>query len=170
MKKQFLDAVYGQDLMSVRLFLSNELLLDPRGKSFDEMLEYAEDHCTNLYEICNSDFKVMNDSNDWDQQYLNELKNEVDTHFIRSLLMHYKEVVLFVLKDKAEALNKQEQEARNNVKDSTEIYKKIACGTLLVGGVALTITGLYLTKSMMIKLGAASIIAGGFCVYKIINK
>ena len=169
MKEQFVEAIKEGEIVFVRLFLSNELLLDPRGDSFDEMLEYAESHCPNLYENYDSTFNTLNDSNQWNQQYLNDLKNEIDTHFEKKLLKHYKEVALVVLKDKAAALNTQEQETYNK-KSNAKIYKRIACGTLLAGGVALMATGFYLTKETMIRIGVASLITGSFFAYKLIKK
>ena len=53
MKAKFIRAVENNDLSMVRAFISNEMLLDPRGKSFDEMLSFAESRFSNLYEIDN---------------------------------------------------------------------------------------------------------------------
>ena len=53
MKQKFITAVNAGDVVSVRLMLSNELMLDPRGKSFDEMLFFAEKQLPNLYEADN---------------------------------------------------------------------------------------------------------------------
>ena len=41
MKVKFIKAVESRDLVSVRLFIANELMLDPRGKSFAEMKNFA---------------------------------------------------------------------------------------------------------------------------------
>ena len=50
MKQTFIESVKSGDVEEVRLALSNELLLDPRGKSFTEMLSYAEANLSNLFE------------------------------------------------------------------------------------------------------------------------
>ncbi|MBR5656203.1 MAG: hypothetical protein IKW98_05915 [Prevotella sp.] len=166
MRKQFLDAVYEQDLMSVRLFLSNELIIDPRGRTFDEMLLYAEKNLPNLYEDCDTSFSVIYDSSKWDQQYLNEVKNELDVHFSQNLLNHYKDVVLYVLKEKADCITEQEQfgKEQDNSNVNHTVRNNIACGTLLVGGAALSVTGLYLTKYLMVKAGAVCLLTGGSCL------
>jgi len=166
MKKQFIDAVYEHDLITIRLFLSNELIIDPRGRTFDEMLEYAENHCPDLYEDFDSSFSVIYDSSKWTQQYLNELKNELDVRFSQQLLKHYKDVVLFVLKEKADCITEQElfSTEQNNKIVNDNIREKVACGTLLVGGAALSATGIYLTKLLMVKTGAACLFAGGSCL------
>ena len=41
MDSKFIDAVQSKKLVRVRLALSNELMLDPRGVTFSEMLRYA---------------------------------------------------------------------------------------------------------------------------------
>ena len=51
MKDKFIKAVESGDIESVRLFLSNELMLDPRGISFHEMLNFAESKMSNLFDI-----------------------------------------------------------------------------------------------------------------------
>lgn len=56
MKQKFITAVNAGDVVSVRLMLSNELMLDPRGKSFDEMLFFAEKQLLNLYEADNQKY------------------------------------------------------------------------------------------------------------------
>ena len=53
MKDKFIKAVESGDIESVRLFLSNELMLDPRGISFHEMLNFAESKMSNLFDIDN---------------------------------------------------------------------------------------------------------------------
>ena len=50
MEQKFIESVKRGDVKDVRLSLSNELLLDPRGKSFTEMLSYAEANLSNLFE------------------------------------------------------------------------------------------------------------------------
>lgn len=50
MKQKFIESVKSGDVRKVRLSLSNELLLDPRGKAFAEMLNYAKANLSNLFE------------------------------------------------------------------------------------------------------------------------
>lgn len=172
MKNQFIEAVKSHDLISVRLFLSNELLLDPRGNSFDEMLKLAEDQCPDLYENEASSFVLRKNSNQWDQEYLNELKNEVDTHFRKDTLHHYKEVAKFVLKDKASNLDNEEKQKPRFVISEKEkdTYQKVAYGSLIGGGATIAITGLCLSKWTMAGFGLVCIAAGGYLVYKLIKE
>lgn len=49
MDTKFINAVQIKNIVRVRLALSNELMLDPRGKTFKEMLQYAESNLPLLY-------------------------------------------------------------------------------------------------------------------------
>ena len=42
MESTFVSDVNTENIIGVRISLSNELLLDPRGRSFKEMLAYGE--------------------------------------------------------------------------------------------------------------------------------
>lgn len=170
MKRQFKEAVQSNNLISVRLYLTNELLLDPRGKSFEEMLEFAEKYCPELYENRDSSFDFQSDTASWNQAYLNSLKNEVDTHFVKKTLLHYKEVVLFVLKDKAEYLGEQENNSNRFIsEENMDTYKKVACGALIGGGTTLAITGLCVSKALIAEMGLACVAVGGYFIYKLIK-
>lgn len=187
MKKLFIEAINSNDIKSVRLFLSNELLLDPRGATFDEMLSYAEEHCENLYENYDSSFSIEKDSNMWNKKYMNDLKNEIDIHFVKDLVLHYREVTSAVLKEKIQTLAQEEREQQvppPPIKKHT--FEKIACGTLLVvGGTSLVVAGMVKAGTMcwtpqmtstssvvagMVIAGIMCIIASGYFVYKIIKK
>ena len=80
MKQKFITAVNTGDILSVRLMLSNEVMLDPRGKSFDEMLALSENKLKNLYEIDNEKLYEV-PSNNWDEKFLFSLKNDLDENF-----------------------------------------------------------------------------------------
>ena len=55
MKTKFKNAVDEHDVISVRIALASELMMDPRGVSFQEMLQYAEANIKDLYEEDNGE-------------------------------------------------------------------------------------------------------------------
>ena len=172
MKQKFLDAIKDNDVVLVRICLSNELLVDPRGQSFDEMLKLAESQMKNLYEDSYSNFGLESDRTLWNKKYLSNLKNELDTHFTKQLLSHYRDVVLVVLKEKADSMKAQAYtHVQNNEPLShSETFKKVASGVFLLGGVGLAATGLYLSKSIMVKTGAFCLLAGGYFSYNLLKE
>ena len=105
MKAKFIKAVDNGDLVSVRLFLANELMLDPRGATFAEMKAYAESRFPNLYDTQIEAIKPKPEA-EWNEEYLYELKNELDSRFTREMLSLYERVAKTVLKEKADGLNR----------------------------------------------------------------
>ena len=80
MKPKFKKVVDAGDLISTRLFLANEMMLDPRGNSFMEMRSYAESSFSNLYDAHDGGAFNM-DSATWSEDLLFTVKNELDSNF-----------------------------------------------------------------------------------------
>ena len=88
MTPRFIDAVQTKKLVRVRFSLSNELMLDPRGKTFTEMLQYAESNLPLLY--LDDDGKIYDeDSSKWNEDFLYDLKNDLDLNFSKEKLSLY---------------------------------------------------------------------------------
>ena len=104
MKPKFKKVVDAGDLISTRLFLANEMMLDPRGNSFMEMRSYAESSFSNLYDAHDGGAFNM-DSATWSEDLLFTVKNELDSNFSSERLDYYYELAKNVLKEKAANLN-----------------------------------------------------------------
>ena len=167
MKAKFIKAVEGGDLVSVRLFIANELMLDPRGKSFSEMKNYAETKFSNLYDI--DDAKSYSSvKTEWNEDLLFTIKNDLDSNFSKEKLAIYEDVAKFVLKDKAEQLNKEEASRSSSVNAAGRVQKnnkkKLYMG-ITVGGAAVAVTGLCLSRIALASLGLAGVVIGGILLY-----
>ena len=166
MKAKFIKAVEGGDLVSVRLFISYELMLDPRGKSFLEMKNFAETKFSNLYDI--DDAKSYSSvKTEWNEDFLFSIKNDLDRNFSKEKLAIYEEVAKYVLKDKAEQLNKEEASRSSSVNASRvqkNNKKKLYIG-ITVGGAAVAVTGLCLSRIALASLGFAGVVIGGILLY-----
>lgn len=114
MQQEFIDAVNNKDVSSVRFALSNELLLDPRGFSFDEMRQLAESKLSDLYEA-DAPLTFDTDKSNWNEDFLFSVKNNLDMEFTKNKLDFYKKVALYVMRDKIEALNEEERRGREIV-------------------------------------------------------
>lgn len=95
------------------MFLANELMLDPRGDSFKSMRNYAESKLDNLYEKQNDEI-FEKDQSEWNQEFLFNIRNDLDTNFSREMLEYFKRVCKVVLKDKAFALDAEEEKPKSN--------------------------------------------------------
>ena len=173
MKVKFIKAVESRDLVSVRLFIANELMLDPRGKSFAEMKNFAEAKFDNLYDPDNAK-SYSSVKTDWDEELLFSIKNDLDDNFSKEKLAIYENVAKYVLKDKAEKLNKEEAaksarniNAHNNdsvVRAKKNSNKKLST-CITVGGAAIAVTGLCLSRVALASLGLAGVVIGGILLY-----
>ena len=182
MKDKFIKAVESGDIESVRLFLSNELMLDPRGISFHEMLNFAESKMSNLFDIDNGK-TVEKDTALWDKGFLFQVKNELEDNFSREKLKYYERVTKQVLKDKAEQMETEAQESQQNPNYTEQFSqnsdwfnqnKKSVYTGVTIGGAILTTIGLYASKAaikaVLTTFGGIGLIAGGYLLYKEINK
>lgn len=173
MKVKFIKAVESGDLVSVRLFIANELMLDPRGKSFAEMKNFAEAKFDNLYDPDNAK-SYSPVKTDWNEELLFSIKNDLDDNFSKEKLAVYESVAKYVLKDKAEELDKEEasRSARTTTTSNSENTgrtqrrnnkKLYTCIT--VGGAAIAVTGLCLSRVALASLGLAGVVIGGILLY-----
>lgn len=173
MKAKFIKAVECGDLLSVRHFISNEIMLDPRGKSFSEMKNFAETKFSNLYDV--DDRKSYTSVNtEWNEELLFSIANDLDGNFSKEKLTIYENVAKYVLKDKAEKLNKEEaaKSARNinahnndSVRKTKKNSNKILYTGITVGAAAVAVTGLCLSRVALASLGFAGVVIGGILLY-----
>jgi len=173
MKAKFIKAVESRDLVSVRLFITNELMLDPRGNSFTEMKNYAEAQFSNLYDV--DDTKVYTSvKTEWNEDLLLSINNDLDNNFSKEKLAIFEAVAKYVLKDKAEQLNREDatQSTRINTAYSNDSArrtkkssnKKLYAG-ITVGGAAVAITGICLSRAVLASFGFAGMVVGGILLY-----
>lgn len=173
MKVKFIKAVESGDLVSVRLFIANELMLDPRGKSFAEMKNFAEAKFDNLYDPDNAK-SYSSVKTDWNEELLFSIKNDLDDNFSKEKLAVYESVAKYVLKDKAEELDKEEasRSARTTTTSNSENTgrsqrrnNKNLYTCITVGGAAIAVTGLCLSRVALASLGLAGVVIGGILLY-----
>lgn len=184
MDANFINAVNDKDIVCVRVFITNELGLDPRGISFHEMLAFAESNLDNLYEIDNGKRSVK-DIAEWDDFYLSRIKTEVENNFSREKLAYYETVAKHVLKDKARQMDEtaKKTQSDNNektAKKGSDWFEKNKKGVYVgttIGGAIMTTIGLcmskaedtYVLKTVLTVIGAIGLVAGGYLLYKEIS-
>lgn len=173
MKKKFIEAVEEGDLNRVRLFLSNELLLDPRGDSYDEMKAFAESKFPDLYVADNGERFVIPEA-DWSKDHLFKIKNDLDSNFSIERLSYYESVAKTVLKEKASNLDREaaltkivkHTEGDNSGSNNSSIQdKKIVYSTIAAGGAIIAIAGVSMSKMGLAALGLAGVVVGGILLY-----
>ena len=175
MKAKYIRAIDNNDVVSVRLFLANELMLDPRGKSFSDIKNLAESRIVNLYEP--HDGKTYSeDPSKWNEDVLFEIKNDLDVNFSKERLAVYEDVAKKVLKSKAEQLDKEESdqvgasysEDYNSVysdeRDPSRSNRRIYSG-VTAAGAAVTVLGVCVSKGVVAAIGVLGLAVGGIMWY-----
>ena len=179
MDTKFIDAVQTENLVRTRLALSNELMLDPRGLTFKEMLQYAESNLSLLYQ--EDDGKIYdNDPTKWNEDFLYDIKNSLDLNFSREKLTIYETVAKHVLKEKAEQMEQNdinelsrhssEKEKKSSNTGTTQINKKAIYIGLTIGGTVIAVAGLCIHKTALASLGVAGVIVGSVLLYNEMKK
>lgn len=104
----FMEAISNGDLITIRLYLANELLLDSRGESFNQMRSYAEINIMDLYEIHDgTDFSEI--SSIWSEELLFNLRNDLDSNFSKERLDFFEKIAKIVLKEKAQLMDEEKR-------------------------------------------------------------
>lgn len=119
LKEKFIESVKNNNVIAIRLFLANELMLDPRGNSFKLMRDYADNNSSDLYEVHNGE-NFVEDQSEWNQEFLFNVRNDLDSNFSRERLGYFEMVCKVVLKDKALSLETEEKKQKAQKTNSTE--------------------------------------------------
>lgn len=166
MKQKFIELVKSGDVRKVRLSLSNELLLDPRGKAFAEMLNYAKANLSNLFEENREARYEVLPKEQWDENFLFIVKSDLDSNFSVEKLAFYQAVIEIVGKDKMASLDEEEMNAKiqksssHQPKGKAKRSKKTVSMSVATGGAVLTIVGLCVGKTLLTLVGGAVLIGG----------
>lgn len=166
MKQKFIESVKSGDVRKVRLSLSNELLLDPRGKAFAEMLNYAKANLSNLFEENREARYEVLPKEQWDENFLFTVKSDLDSNFSVEKLAFYQAVIEIVGKDKMASLDEGEKNAKmqksssHQPREKAKRSKKTVSMSVATGGAVLTIVGLCVGKTLLTLVGGAVLIGG----------
>lgn len=166
MKNEYKDAVDAGDVAMVRISLSNELLFDPRGISFNEMLAYAVAHLPNLFEENKDASYSVPPKEQWNEDFMYEVKSDLDSNFSKEKLAFYEAVVKFVGKDKAIDIEEEENRPVYN-KDTADhehptrtIKITKVSGGVSAGGAILATVGLCTSTTVLTIIGGAIFVGG----------
>lgn len=131
MKPRYIDAVSSHNLMKVRIMLADELLLDPRGKTFTEMLAYAQNNLPDLYETNEvSNYELPLDENSWDIELASTIKQDLISNFSIEKLALFEKVARKIGEGKARTLNEEERRERYRSDDTSNTRRTSNTGGL----------------------------------------
>lgn len=183
MNNEFIKAVEENRVNIVRMMLSNEMLIDPRGKTFSEMLEYAKGKMTSLFEPNEpARFDIPTNKEEWTDEIVSKMKRDLNMNFSIEKLSLFAEMATWVGHDKAEKLDNEEQakrasggqrheetnrHAENKTHASTAPTTKKRSNAhrtasfVTAGGAILTIAGICAGKTLITIIGSGIVVVGG---------
>lgn len=170
MKTEYIQAVDAGNVATARLFLSNELLLDPRGASFSEMLRYAVDRLPDLFEPNREAFYTVPPKDEWNEDFMFEVKADLDVNFSKEKLAFYEAVVKYVGKDKAVEIEEEEltpraEDSQTNKQPTRTIKITKVSGGAAVGGALIATAGLVSGVTVLTVIGCALLVGGLWLIF-----
>lgn len=129
MKAKYIEAVTSQNVRKVRMMLADELLLDPRGETFTEMLEYAKNNLPYLFEpnkVSNYEFSL--DESTWDIELASTIKQDLISNFSIEKLALFEKVARKIGEHKAKALNEKERREHHHSDNSSNTRRTSKTG------------------------------------------
>lgn len=160
MDAKFIDAVNNHNLIRVRIALANEILLNANGKSFHEMLNFAEQNLSDLYE--------KHDGEVFDEDYSNftsdnvaDIQNKLDFNFSKERLDYFEKVVRKVKGEKQVDNTASEKKTTINFNDNN----LRSTGLLVVGGIIIAV-GIVASRTIPTVIGATLAAAGAITFIK----
>lgn len=178
MKQEFVNAVKEHKLAEVRMMLSNELKLDPRGETFSEMFQYAVDNLPDLLEEEKPMKLNIPGKELWDKDLVLKMKRELNKNFSAEKIALYEEMVKVVYANKAERLNAEkdvdasDKSSKTHRAPSQKTVGKIATGggaLMLTGGIVGLVKGTC-TVGTILSIAGAAIMVGGVVLISKSNK
>lgn len=172
MRKEYIEAVNTGDVDVVRMSLSNQLLFDPRGGSFNEMLEYAVNHLPNLFEENKVASYSVPPKDEWDEDFMYEVKSDLDSNFSKEKLAFYEAVVKYVGKDKAIEIEEEEtlpmpvSSSSNNSHPTRTIKITKVSGGVAAGGAIVATVGLCAGSTVLTIIGGVILVGGVLLIIK----
>lgn len=156
LSQDFIQAVTEKDTLSVRIMLKDSLVVDPTFLELQQLLSYAEQHLTDLYDP--HDGEVLESIKaKYDKEYMDSQMVKIVRNFSEERLALLKDVCKHLFKERAQEI---EQERNASKKSFENNAQKVGTG-LTVGGLAIAVIGVAISKPLIIITGAAIAIAGG---------
>ena len=171
MNNEFIKAVEEKKIKTVRMMLSNELLLDPRGETFGKMLQYSKENLDNLFEPNEpARFEIPTNKEEWTDEVVSKMKRDLNMNFSIEKLSLFAEMAKWTGRDKAQQLDKEVEKQKNKTERTNNNGKSAAIPKrktinkrgifVTTSGAILTVVGLCAGKTLITLLGGMVVIGG----------
>ena len=151
---EFREAVDLGKKIRVRIMLKDIMLVDPTMRQFDEMISYALNKISDLYDE-HDDEELKYDSSEWTETYLNNQMVTVVNNFSKERIDLLRNMVKYIYRDKAEHIRGEKE-----YKSGSSLSKKQAgIGVTAVGTVA-AVAGICVHQGILIAGGVVAAAVG----------
>lgn len=167
MDTKFIDAVNNHNLIRVRIALANEILLNANGKSFHEMVDYAEQNLSDLYEVHDGEV-FEEDYSKFTSDNVADIQNKLDFNFSKERLAYFEKVVRKVKGEQAKvhATTSESSCTSHPFKEGLS-DENLLSALMLLGGGTIVAAGIVAAKTIPIVVGATVI---GLGIVKVIKE
>lgn len=156
----FIKAVSDKRMWAVYQRLSDIMPIDPSLKTQDEMLKYAEENLTELYQP--HDGEVLNtDSAKWTKEYYDDEKYRLENNFSRERLSLLRDMTKYRYADtiKYRADQERERQHKEHSHQQVKIARSVGGGVAVAGTVAAGI-GIAVGSTAATFVGIAAVVGG----------
>lgn len=155
--EEFREAIENDNTLRIRIMLKNSLIVDPTFREFKEMLSFAENNISNLYD--EHDGEVLKyETFQWNKEYMDKQMVELIDNFSKERINLLKNICKHLYAKRANAII----EERNTINiTSTQITKKQVGTSLAIGGVVAAAVGVVAAKPIILATGVVAGVTGG---------
>lgn len=166
---EFLDAVKDGKKTRVRIMIKDIMLVDTSLSAYDEMITYAEEHMTDLYDLHDGE-ELKTLPNDWTEDYMNQQMASVVTNFSRERVRLLKCIVKYRYADKIKGtIQTKHVTVESNCNTNSSKTNNGPTGMQIAGGVIVAVgvvalVGGIASSNVPVTIAGGVALAGGAVV------
>lgn len=167
--KEFIEAVENGKKTRVRIMLKDTMLVNPSLQAFEEMISYANNIMTDLFDWHDGE-ELIDDSSEWDEDYMNQQMVSVVTNFSKERVELLKKMVKKLYAHKIQPELKSVSNTTRGGSSSTNSSSKSglsgiqgAGGVIAVVGAGVLIGGIVGSRAPVAIVGGVAL-AGGIAM------
>lgn len=162
--KEFMEAVTAGNELRTRIMLSNYMITDPSFRDFDESLSYALKSIPDL--VVPHDGEDLNyDVTAWTKSYLDNQSSIVVNNFSNERIDLLRNMCAHIYGKKVEQIHRDEFGRDKQEKPQRSALSKKQVGAVAAGaGAIVAITGMAISSTPLIVVGAAAAVSGGVLI------
>jgi hypothetical protein len=153
--KEFMDSVQNSEVRMIRIMLKDSLVVDPTFSEFEEMIKLAESKIENLYDQHDGTELDYNSSN-YTKSHMDKQMTKVVMNFSKERIELLKSICKHLYKDRIRNI----EQTKKTINQEPGFSQKQIGSSACIGGVAIVVVGVVVSKIVIVGLGVAVSLAG----------